>query len=172
MALPPKDSVENRIKAQFGKPHVFFPHRLDKHTSGLMVVGFDAEIVRDLAASVRKRQWAKRYRAVVQLPPCATQATLAQMRGNAASANSVADNAAAVAGAAASDSVAGAAVAKATPQHNLSALTSPFLQVDTLHVRRLSLPLHVESGLAADARADADRRMCVELLPPTRHAVY
>lgn len=49
---------------------VFFPHRLDKHTEGLMVLAFDRFAGTLLSRDLEAGRWSRKYRAVVDKPPC------------------------------------------------------------------------------------------------------
>lgn len=63
------DSVEGRILENSGGriKKVYFPHRLDKLTQGLMLAAFDSETCGQLASSGRAGQWRKQYKAMVDM---------------------------------------------------------------------------------------------------------
>ena len=60
---PAQDNVLDRIKA--GHPGASLPHRLDKATSGVMVVSLKSDSARDLCAQFKNRQVHKKYTAEV-----------------------------------------------------------------------------------------------------------
>lgn len=75
LAVPGKgehkqDCVPSRVRAMF--PHARGPlivHRLDMETSGLMVLGLDADAQRDLSAQFERRDVEKSYTALVSGSP-------------------------------------------------------------------------------------------------------
>jgi len=62
------DSIDKRLRVGYHMQEVYYPHRLDKHTSGLLVVAFTRSCAKKLGLSMEAGQWTKRYRAVVQVP--------------------------------------------------------------------------------------------------------
>ena len=71
-SLPPNDSVERRLREGWagvaGRRRVWFPHRLDKHTEGVMVVVFDGLLNARMGREIAGKRWVKRYRLVGELP--------------------------------------------------------------------------------------------------------
>lgn len=77
-ALAPLDSVQTRLAHQL-KLHnrpIYFPHRLDKSTSGLLIVVFDRDLLVRFNDMIAQQLVQKHYRAVVQLPPYVTHKLL------------------------------------------------------------------------------------------------
>lgn len=70
-ALEPLDSVELRLKHQLKlrNKSIYFPHRLDKATTGLLIVVFSHDILLQFNQQIANKSIHKSYRAVVQLPP-------------------------------------------------------------------------------------------------------
>jgi len=71
-SFPPADSVERRLREGWagvrGRRRVWFPHRLDKHTEGVMVVVFDGMLNARMGREIAEKRWTKRYRLIGQLP--------------------------------------------------------------------------------------------------------
>eukprot|EP01133_Synstelium_polycarpum_P007933 gene7933-9323_t len=70
------DTVEHRIRANLmastaskeaAKSRLFFPHRIDKWTTGLLVVAFDQSTASTLGRAMQNREWTKRYRVVTEV---------------------------------------------------------------------------------------------------------
>eukprot|EP01133_Synstelium_polycarpum_P018071 gene18071-21591_t len=72
------DTVEHRIRANLAatankeaaKCRLYFPHRIDKFTTGLLVVAFDQPTASALGRAIQNREWMKRYRVVTEVPAC------------------------------------------------------------------------------------------------------
>lgn len=60
-AAAPTDSAITRARAQFGWPDAQLPHRLDRPTSGILVVASDRERAADHAREIREGRWRKWY---------------------------------------------------------------------------------------------------------------
>ena len=71
-AYPPRDSVERRLREGWtgvaSRQRVWFPHRLDKHTEGVMVVAFDGALNSRMGREIAEQRWTKRYRLIGRLP--------------------------------------------------------------------------------------------------------
>ncbi|MCE2883602.1 MAG: pseudouridine synthase [Planctomycetaceae bacterium] len=57
----PNDSAITRARAQFGWPDAQLPHRLDRPTSGILVVAADRARAADHAREMREGRWRKWY---------------------------------------------------------------------------------------------------------------
>src|SRR5262245_61367867 len=64
-AGPERDSVASRLAAELGRP-VHVVHRLDRATSGLLVLGLATEWASGLSLQFQERKAAKSYLAVVR----------------------------------------------------------------------------------------------------------
>jgi hypothetical protein len=60
-------SVESTLTASPGHRTPYFPHRLDRASSGLLAVAFHRPTVAALNASLARREWEKRYRVLVRV---------------------------------------------------------------------------------------------------------
>eukprot|EP01132_Coremiostelium_polycephalum_P003143 gene3143-3930_t len=86
---PDCDTVEYRIKKNFKNyyssnrnvlgtindrspdmPSLYFPHRIDKFTSGLLVVALNQQTARSFGIANERKEWVKKYRALSELPVC------------------------------------------------------------------------------------------------------
>ena len=63
------DSLEKRLRVGYGCREIYFPHRIDKHTCGLLVVAFNRGASKALGQSLEAGQWEKKYRAICVVPP-------------------------------------------------------------------------------------------------------
>ncbi len=54
-------SLESNLKKLLGKENVFFPHRLDRVTCGLLLVCFDRETAAYYSKEMRERKFEKHY---------------------------------------------------------------------------------------------------------------
>ncbi|KAF0852378.1 mitochondrial pseudouridine synthase RluA family protein [Andalucia godoyi] len=66
-AFPNTPSVESTLQ-ECGFRNVFFPHRLDKYTTGLLCVAFNKTTCSELAKSLMNRQWKKVYTVDCDVP--------------------------------------------------------------------------------------------------------
>ena len=64
------DSVQRRLQSVHGCAgrSIHFPHRLDKHTAGLLVVCFDLGMCRRMGQQLERKEWRKKYRVIARLP--------------------------------------------------------------------------------------------------------
>jgi 23S rRNA-/tRNA-specific pseudouridylate synthase len=53
--------VEKKVIDKGIAPKVYYPHRLDKHSSGLLVLCLNAATVSVVGKSLYDRLWAKKY---------------------------------------------------------------------------------------------------------------
>jgi tRNA pseudouridine32 synthase / 23S rRNA pseudouridine746 synthase len=60
------DTLESELKLKLGKDKIYFPHRLDKITSGLMLVAFDKDTVEFFNNEIRNKRLGKYYLALVE----------------------------------------------------------------------------------------------------------
>ncbi|EGG16041.1 hypothetical protein DFA_09713 [Cavenderia fasciculata] len=49
---------------------LYFPHRIDKFTRGLLVVAFDQVTASQLGRAIQNKEWIKKYRVMCEIPPC------------------------------------------------------------------------------------------------------
>jgi hypothetical protein len=71
----PLASVESHVQEILGNRPIFFPHRLDKHTSGVMVVAFSSSVAAEFGKAIKgQKLMKKQYRVLAQLPPCVVRA--------------------------------------------------------------------------------------------------
>ncbi len=64
--LDTQDSVLSRLRCQFGEEYLFYPvHRLDRHTSGILLFARDLDTLRYLQQQFQERQVEKIYEAVL-----------------------------------------------------------------------------------------------------------
>ena len=59
-------SLESNLKTLLGKENIFFPHRLDRVTSGLLLVCFDRETAAYYSGQIRDRKFKKHYRCLAE----------------------------------------------------------------------------------------------------------
>ena len=59
-------SLENILKKQLGMSKLFFPHRLDRITSGLLLIALNKEAVRYYNKQIRTNNFEKYYMALVE----------------------------------------------------------------------------------------------------------
>lgn len=59
-------SLESILKKQLGKEEIYFPHRLDRITRGLLLVCFDRETVAYYNEQMRQKKFEKHYRCLVE----------------------------------------------------------------------------------------------------------
>lgn len=59
-------SLEAVLKSMLKKEHIFFPHRLDRITQGLLLVAFDKETVAYFNDEIKNRRFGKYYLAKVE----------------------------------------------------------------------------------------------------------
>ncbi len=55
------DSALERAKSQFGWPEARLPHRLDRPTSGILMIAADSSRAADHAREIREKTWTKYY---------------------------------------------------------------------------------------------------------------
>eukprot|EP00741_Cyanophora_paradoxa_P015975 tig00000042_g15421.t1 len=61
-------SVERWAQDELGGKRVWLPHRLDAHTSGLLVLAFSRSVCAELSRTLPT--WLKRYRLLAEVPAC------------------------------------------------------------------------------------------------------
>ncbi len=59
-------SLESILKKQFGKEDIYFPHRLDRITRGLLLVCFDKETVAYYNEQMKQKKFEKHYQCLVE----------------------------------------------------------------------------------------------------------
>ncbi|HQO08546.1 MAG TPA: RNA pseudouridine synthase [Clostridiales bacterium] len=59
-------TLESELKLKLGKNKIFFPHRLDKITSGLLIVAFDKDTVEFFNNEIRNKRLGKYYLALTE----------------------------------------------------------------------------------------------------------
>lgn len=61
-----ESSLESILKKTLGKEHIFFPHRLDRVTQGLLLIAFDKETVAYFNNEIKNKRFDKYYLAKVE----------------------------------------------------------------------------------------------------------
>lgn len=61
-----ESSLESILKKTLGKEHIFFPHRLDRITQGLLLIAFDKETVAYFNDEIKNKRVDKYYLAKVE----------------------------------------------------------------------------------------------------------
>lgn len=61
-----ESSLESILKKTLGKEHIFFPHRLDRVTQGLLLIAFDKETVAYFNNEIKNKRFDKFYLAKVE----------------------------------------------------------------------------------------------------------
>ncbi|MFM1869173.1 MAG: hypothetical protein RL591_2581 [Planctomycetota bacterium] len=74
-----RDCALERAKLQFGWPDARLPHRLDRPTSGILMIAADAGRVADHAREIAERKWTKFY--IARLETRTTAGDAAQLVG-------------------------------------------------------------------------------------------